>query len=146
MAVRPTLPMRLTKWNSPPCVNNIIVREIGSEGITTFEKAQANVNFQREEHSVTITIEDYISPTICDRLDIDNTLFDEHIEDFRAQIDCVLIDTDYNGEYFNQVQSDVPENKEDFVQAKYTLPIPRPDARVAVKIIDMLGEETIKIG
>ena len=136
----------IDEWNSPPCVNNIIVREIGSEGITTFEKAQANVNFQREEHSVTITIEDYISPTICDRLDIDNTLFDEHIEDFRAQIDCVLIDTDYNGEYFNQVQSDVPENKEDFVQAKYTLPIPRPDARVAVKIIDMLGEETIKIG
>ncbi len=136
----------IDEWNSPPCVNNIIVREIGSEGITTFEKVQANVNFQREEHSVTITIEDYISPTICDRLDIDNTLFDEHIEDFRAQIDCVLIDTDYNGEYFNQVQSDVPENKEDFVQAKYTLPIPRPDARVAVKIIDMLGEETIKIG
>ena len=136
----------IDEWNSPPCVNNIIVREIGSEGITTFEKVQANVNFQREEHSVTITIEDYISPTICDRLDIDNTLFDEHIEDFKSQINCVLIDTDYNGEYFNQVESDVPKNKEDFVQAKYTLPIPRPDARVAVKIIDMLGEETIKIG
>ena len=136
----------IDKWNSPPCVNNIIVREIGSEGIITFDPAQAEVNFERDEQSVTINIEDYISPTICDRLDIDNTLFDEHIEDFRAQIDCVLIDTDYNGEYFNQVQSDVPENKEDFVQAKYTLPIPRPDARVAVKIIDMLGEETIKIG
>ncbi len=135
----------IAEWNSPPCVNEIIVREIGSEGITTLDPAQANVNFERDEQSVTVTIENYISPTICDRLDIDNTLFDEHIEDFKAQIDYVLIDNDYAGDGFNIKIRDIPENKEDFVQATYTVEIPRPDARVAVKIVDMLGEETLKI-
>ena len=42
----------------------------------------------------------------------------------------------------NALVSDVPEKKEDFVDGEYTVSLPRPDARVAVKIIDMLGEET----
>ena len=77
-----------------------------------------------------------------DRLD----LLDEHIKDFRAQIDCVLIDTDYKAEHFGIVESDVPEKDEDFIEGEYTVSLPRPDARVAVKIIDRLGEETIEIG
>ena len=126
--------------------NKLIVREIGSEGITTFDPAQAEVNFERENQSVTITISDYISPTILCRLDRDHTIFDEHIEDFKSQIDFVLIDTDYTGEHFNIVESDVPEKQEDFIEGEYTVSLPRPDARVAVKIIDMLGEETVEIG
>ena len=133
----------IDNWNRLHPINKIMVREIGSEGVTIFEPAQAKVNFEREGQSVTITIADYISPTICDRLDLDRTIFDEHIEDFRAQIDCVLIDTDYTGEYFNIVESDIPEEKEDFIAGKYTISLPRPDAHVAVKIIDMLGEEMI---
>ena len=136
----------IDEWNHLHPINKIIVREIGSEGITTFEPAEAEVNFKREGQSVTITIADYISPTICDRLDLDRTIFDEHIEDFRAQIDCVLIDTDYTGEYFNIVKSDVPERHEDFIEGEYTVLLPHPDTRVAVKIISMLGEETIEIG
>ena len=136
----------IEEWNRLHPINKIIVREIGSEGVTTFEPASAEVNFKREAQSVTITIVDYISPTICDRLDLDRTIFDEHIEDFRAQIDCVLIDTDYTGEHFKIVERDVPEDKEDFIKGEYTVSLPRPDARVAVKIIDMLGEETVEIG
>ncbi len=124
-------------------INKIIMRDVHLEGVTTFEPAEAEVNFKRDGQTVTITILEYISPTILDRLDIDRTVFDEHIEDFLAQIDCVLIDTDYTGEHFKIVESDVPEKKTDFVKAKYTLSLPRADARVAVKIIDMLGEETI---
>jgi len=136
----------IEEWNRLHPINKIIVREIGSEGITTFEPAEAEVNFERDEENVTITIADYISPTICDRLDLDRTIFDEHIEDFRAQIDCVLIDTNYTSDHFNVVESDVPEKHEDFIEGRYTVSIPRPDARVAVKIISMLGEETIEIG
>ena len=136
----------IDKWNDLHPINKFIVREIGSEGITTFEPADAEVNFKRDGQSVTITIVDYISPTICDRLDLDRTIFDEHIEDFRAQIDCVLIDTDYTAEYFNIIESDVPEKHEDLIEGEYTVSLPRPDALVGVKIIDMLGEETIKIG
>ena len=129
--------------NRRRAVNKIFVRDIGSEGITTFEPAEADVKFEKEGQNVTITIADYISSTILARMDIDRTIFDEQIDDFRAQIDCVLIDTDYTGEHFTIVESDVPEKKTDFVAAKYTVSLPHPDARVAVKIIDMLGEETV---
>ena len=129
--------------NRRRAVNKIFVRDIGSEGITTFEPASAEINFERDGDSVTVTIADYISPTILARMDIDRTIFDEQIDDFRAQIDCVLIDTDYTGEHFKIVESDVPKKKEDFVDGEYTVSLPRPDARVAVKIIDMLGEETV---
>ena len=132
--------------NRRRAVNKIFARDIGSEGITTFEPASAEVQFEKEGQNVTITIADYISPTILARMDIDRTVFDEQIDDFRAQIDCVLIDTDYTGEHFKIVASDVPEKKEDFVEGEYTVSLPRPDARVAVKIIDMLGEETVVTG
>ena len=76
-------------------------------------------------------------------MDLDRTIFDEHI---RAQIDCVLIDTDYTGTYFDIVECDLPEKKEDFIEGEYMVQLPRSDARVAVKIVDMLGEETIVTG
>jgi hypothetical protein len=133
----------IENWNRLHPINKILVREIGSEGVTIFEPVQAEVNFEREGQSVTISLVDYISPTICDRLDVDRTIFDEHIEDFRAQIDCILIDTDYTGDYFKIVEIDFPEKKKDFIKGEYTVSLPRPDARVAVKIIDMLGEETV---
>ena len=129
--------------NRRRAVNKIFVRDIGSEGITTFEPASAEVDFEREGENVKITISEYISPTILARMDIDRTIFHEQIDDFRAQIDCVLIDTDYTGEHFTIVESDVPEKKDDFVEGEYTVSLPHPDARVAVKIIDMLGEETV---
>ena len=133
----------LKEENRRRAVNKIFVRDIGSEGVTTFEPASAEVNFEREGDSVKITIAEYISPTILARMDIDRTIFDEQIDDFRAQIDCVLIDTDYTGEHFKIVESDVPEKKDDYVKGEYTVSLPRSDARVAVKIIDMLGEETV---
>ena len=135
----------LKEENRRRAINKIFVRDIGSEGVTTFEPAVAAVKFDKDGQNVTITIADYISPTILARMDIDRTIFDEQIDDFRAQIDCVLIDTDYTGEHFTIVESDVPEKKEDFVEGIYTVSLPRPDARVAVKIIDMLGEETVII-
>ena len=124
-------------------INKIIIRDVHAEGVTTFESAEAEIDFKREGDTVKITITEYISPTILHRLDIERTMFDEHIEDFRAQIDCVLIDTDYTGEHFTIVESDVPEKKTDFIAGEYTVSLPRPEARVAVKIIDMLGEETV---
>ena len=124
-------------------INKFIVRDIQRDGVTTYAPAAADVKFEREGQNVTITIADYISPTILARMDIDLTIFDEQIDDFRAQIDCVLVDTDYTAEHFKIVESCIPEKKEDFVEKQYTVQLPHPDARVAVKIIDMLGEETV---
>ena len=124
-------------------INKLIVRDIQRDGVTTFAPAEAEVDFKRDRQHVTITLVDYISPSLLGRLEIARTLFDEQVDDFRAQIDCVLIDTDYNGRHFRIVESDVPEKQSDFIKGQYTVVLPHPDARVAVKIIDMLGEETV---
>ncbi len=124
-------------------INKLIVRDIQRDGVTTFAPAEAEVAFKRDRQHVTITLVDYISPSLLGRLEIARTLFDEQVDDFRAQIDCVLIDTDYNGTHFRIVESDVPEKQSDFIKGQYTVVLPHPDARVAVKIIDMLGEETL---
>jgi len=39
----------------------------------------------------------------------------------------------------------VPERKQDLVQGRYELPAPPTGSKVAVKIIDMLGEELILV-
>ena len=63
-------------------------------------------------------------------------------DNFRAQIDCVLIDTDYNGKSFNIAASDLPAKKTDLIKGEYELPLA---ATVAVKIVDMLGEEVLMV-
>ncbi len=132
---------KLTQEKSP--INKITIRDIQSEGMITNQPAQAEVNIVRKGKKASVKITDYISPSILARMEIDRTIFDEQIDDFRAQIDCVLIDTDYNGKSFNIVESDLPEKKTDFVKGKYILTLPRASAPIAVKIVDMLGEEVL---
>lgn len=86
--------------------------------------------------------------TLPDRLramgvSLQEGVFRAQIADWRAVVDCVLIDTQYSGELFNIALSDVPERKQDLVDGRYELPAPPMGAIVAVKIIDMLGEEAI---
>jgi hypothetical protein len=73
-------------------------------------------------------------------------VFRAQIADWRAVVDCVLIDTQYNGDLFNITLSDVPERKQDLVKGRYELLAPPTGSTVAVKIIDMLGEEIVWIG
>jgi hypothetical protein len=58
-------------------------------------------------------------------------------------VDVVLIDLDYDGAVFAIDLSDVPERKDDLVQGTYHLPAPEGETTVAVKVIDMLGEEVL---
>ena len=44
---------------------------------------------------------------------------------------------------FQPVRADLPEKKTDLVSGSYTLPAPEGETTVAVKIIDMLGEEVL---
>jgi hypothetical protein len=44
---------------------------------------------------------------------------------------------------FNVVHSDVPVRKDELVQGRYEFRAPRGKTTVAVKIIDMLGEEVL---
>jgi hypothetical protein len=54
-----------------------------------------------------------------------------------------MIDSNYDGQVFRIALSDVPERKTDLVAGRYELPAERVGKTVAVKIIDMLGEEVL---
>ena len=131
----------LAKEKSP--INKITICDIQRDGLITNQPAEAEMVITKKGKKATIKINDYISPTILARMEIDRTVFDERIDDFRAQIDCVLIDTDYNGETFNIVESDLPQKKTNFVKGEHALSLPHAKAKVAIKIVDMLGEEII---
>lgn len=137
---------QIEKRNKTRAINKIFVRDIRSEAMIIYSPPEAKVCIKKKGKSATVTIVDYISPTILARLEVDRSVFVEQIKDFRAQIDCVLIDTDYDGKKFSIVEGDVPRNKTDLVKGKYVLSLPRKGSRVAVKIIDMLGEEYLHVG
>lgn len=88
-------------------------------------------------------VTDFISPSIVERLDVDVPLFRAKIPDWRSMVDCVMIDAAYDGSVFNVSHSDVPERRDDLVAGRYELPAPELPTTVAVKIIDMLGEEVL---
>ncbi|MBI5401833.1 MAG: site-specific DNA-methyltransferase [Ignavibacteriae bacterium] len=107
--------------------------------------AQADISITKQKDKAKVIIKDFISPTILQRLNIDSKLFQAQIKDFRSQIDVVLIDTNYKGDVFNICISDVPEKKKDFIIGEYEFELNDRNSKIAVKIIDMLGEEVLKI-
>lgn len=133
----------LAKERSP--LNKITVCDVQQDGMIVNQPPDAKVKIVKKGKKATVKIENYISPTILARMEIDRSLFSEHIDDFRAQIDCVLIDTNYNGKDFKITQSDIPEKRTDFVKGEYELALPRSGAKIAVKIVDMLGEEVLTV-
>ncbi|HLD28223.1 MAG TPA: site-specific DNA-methyltransferase [Patescibacteria group bacterium] len=133
----------IARHNKLRPLNRIDYRDIQKDGIMAFDHSQAEAEITKKDGKANIVIKDYFSPTILKRLDLDRTVFDEQITDFRAQIDVVLIDADYNGKTFNICISDVPEKKKDFVKARYEFKIKDKKRKIAVKIIDMMGEEVL---
>ena len=145
--------------------NKIEVIELRSDpkygGFFTHEPAKAKVSFRMESgsslpkkreqapgvHKVEITIDDFISPTILERLrqqNKDNPLFSPQVSDWRSMVDSVMIDSDYDGKVFNITLADVPERKNDLVEGKYTVEA-KKGATIAVKVTDMLGEEVLVV-
>ena len=133
----------LAQEKSP--INKIAVCDIQQDGVITHQPAEAEVQIAITGKKATVKIIDYISPAILARLENDRTFFNEQLDDFRAQIDCVLVDTDYNGRYFDIAESDIPKKKTDLIKGEYALTLPRAGAKVAVKIVDMLGEEVVEV-
>jgi hypothetical protein len=108
----------------------------------THQPAQAKVDIKREKDKLILEIKEFISPTIIERLQHEGVLRPQ-IDDWRAMVDCILIDSTYDGKIFNIALSDIPSKKNDLVSGKYILPIPKAKTIVATKIIDMLGEEVL---
>jgi len=140
----------LEEWNKKHPINKIRVIELRTDKkygkFLIHEPAVAKVNIKRKgKNKAIIEIKDFNSPTIIERINPADSLLKVKIPDFKAMIDVVLIDTNYNGKTFNIVLSDVPEKKTDYVEAKYELEIPQKKTKIAVKIVDMLGEETVEV-
>lgn len=138
------------EWNKKPGQQNkISVIELKTDrkygGFLVRKPSEAKVKIERKDGKAMIEILDFISPSIVERLNLDNTLFKVKIPDLRAMIDYVLIDTNYDGKTFHTIFSDVPEKKNYLIQGKYELGIPKNKLTVAVKIVDMLGEEVLAI-
>ena len=135
----------LTAESKRRALNRVAVRDIQKDGIMVNRPAEADVRIVRRGKTATVTIQAYVSPAVMARMEAERTVFGEEVEDFRALIDCVLLDANYNGKHFNITDSDIPEKRKDLVKGQYKITLPRPDAKVAVKIIDMLGEETVVV-
>jgi len=133
----------IARYNRLRPINKIEKRDIQRDGIIAFEAAQADVTISKQDKKAIVVINDYLSPTILKRMELDRTVFDEKLGDFRSQIDVVLLDTNYDGKTFNICFSDIPARKKDLVVGRYELEITSREQRIAVKIIDMLGEETL---
>lgn len=138
---------RLRKGND--AANRIEVIELRTDPkygkFIVHSPASAKVDIQKGNGKIKVKIEDFISPTIIERLEMDMQIFKAKITDWRSMVDCVMIDPAYDGNIFNVVLSDVPERKNDLVNGSYELPAPEGETTVAVKIIDMLGEEVIVV-
>ncbi len=138
-------------WNrfrrGKTAVNRIEVTELRTDPkygkFFQHQPARARVKAVRKKDTVVVQIDDFISPSIIERLHAEADLLKPKIDDWRAMVDCVMIDPDYDGKVFRIGLSDVPERKTDLVTGRYEIPAARRGATVAVKIIDMLGEEVL---
>jgi hypothetical protein len=130
-----------------PEVNKITVIELRTDlkygKFIQHEPAREKVTFAHKKDTLVVEIEDFISPTILERLSQQAGLLKPKIDDWRAMVDCVMIDPAYDGKVFKVALSDVPEKKTDLLAGRYELSAPNGNTTVAVKIIDMLGEEVM---
>ena len=123
--------------------NKYSIKDLSETGFFTHKSAQASIRVTREGDETTVQIEDYHSPTIAERLKIDtkNGILQAEIGDYRAQIDNISIDWSYNGNIFTPTTHDSPRKKQDMIQGKYAAPTKQCGSTIAVRIVDMLGEE-----
>jgi len=105
--------------------------------------SEAQIEIRRKDKHAIIEIKNFISPTIIERLNDPESLLKVKIPDFRSMVDVVLIDNNYDGKVFNIKRSDVPQKRTDLITGKYEVEIQKDKTTVAVKIIDMLGEEVL---
>lgn len=125
-------------------MRQFIVFDLKDKNFVSYEPSKAEIEIKRAgKDKVKIKITSFISPTIIKRLEIEPGLLQKKIPNFRSMIDVVLVDTDYHGEVFKIGFSDVPEKQSDLVKGEYELELREKPTKVAVKVIDMLGEEVL---
>lgn len=110
------------------------------------EPAQAEVTVRPAAGTpavIDVQIDDFISPTIVQRLGRQAHVVPPHIEDWRVMVDSVAIDPAYDGMTFRALVADAPHKRSALVVGAYQLRNVTLPTTVAVKITDMLGEELL---
>lgn len=138
----------IEEWNKKHPVNKLNIIELRTDRkygkFLIHRPAEAEIEIKRiTENKAKIKIKNFISPAIIDRLNSSDSLVKVKISDFRSMIDCILIDSNYDGKTFHIIYSDVPEKKNDLIKGEYEIEISKEKTIVAIKIIDMLGEEVL---
>lgn len=138
----------IEEWNKKMPVNKIEVINLKTDkesgGFLVYEQPQADLEIERKgENKAKIKINDFISPTVVKRFNLEKTILDKNITDFRSMIEFISVDTNYNKEYFNTVFTDIPEKKEDLIKGEYEIEIPVGKTEIALIIVDVLGGELI---
>ncbi len=137
----------VASYNHNRPINKIHLIELRTDrkagGFIKHEPMSVQASVMREGDTLVVQIDDVVSPSIIARLDLQEGVFRAHIPDWRAVVDCVLIDSNHTADVFNVTLADVPERKQDLVMGNYELPATTTGATVAIKVIDMLGEECV---
>lgn len=108
--------------------------------------ASARVRFEADGDAVRVTIDDFLSPSIVERLSAQEGVLTPQITDWRAMVDSVFIDAAYDGEVFNVALADIPERRQDLVDGSYRVErAAGSTAPAAIRITDMLGEEALVV-
>ncbi len=131
-------------------VNEIRVVELRSDpkygGFFEHRPASARVELERlADGRAKVVIGDFMSPTIIERLNGQEGVLTPHIDDWRAMVDSVMVDTSYDGRTFNIAVADIPERKSDLVDGSYEFELPADSPAVAVRLTDKLGEEVLTV-
>ena len=112
-----------------------------------FEHRPASARVRLEPGAGTtarVVIDDFISPSILERLSQQEGVLSPQVTDWRSMVDSVMIDTAYDGNVFKVVHADVPERRTELVAGAYDVELPQDSSHpVAMKITDMLGEEVL---
>ena len=136
-------------YNHNRPINKIHLIELRTDrkagGFIKHEPMSVQAHLGRDGDRLLVQIDDVVSPSIIARLDLQEGIFRAQIPDWRAVVDCILIDACHDGAVFNVTLADVPARKQDLVSGRYELPAPPPGSAVAVKVIDMLGEERVVV-
>ncbi len=110
------------------------------------QPAQARLAITRSpDHpsQIRVQVTDFISPTVIERLQQQQTNGRTLISDWRMMVESIAIDPAYDGHVLRAVLADAPVKRTVLVRGDYTLSAPTTPTRVAVKLTDMLGEEVL---
>lgn len=107
---------------------------------------ESKVKVATKGTKLSVEIQEFYSPLLMRKLELENGKVlkkerEAKVKDFKQIVDSVAIDVDYDGKLFNAEIMDLPDKKE-VIKTRYEWEYPKKGKyTVAIKIIDVLGEE-----